>query len=134
MAIAAKLGDTVSEADLIALNKPMYARLSPGSKLQEGTKLLLPGDVCGWNYAAELDDTIATVAAKLQIADPENFLAINVGMYGPDLSSATVLPEGTKLLVPAGADSHFLSKLTPAAASSASKVAICIEIDGFLHL
>lgn len=58
---------------LVVLNKPMYKRLSPGSKLQAGTKLLLPGDGCGWHYLVEAaDGSVASIAKKLKVDDVGN--------------------------------------------------------------
>ena len=71
--IAAKLKLDGGVNAIVGLNKPMYKRLSPGSKLQVGTKLLLPGDGSGWHYTvADAGRSVASVAEKLEIHDVDN--------------------------------------------------------------
>ena len=71
--IATKLKVDGGVDAIVNLNKPMYKRLSPGSKLQAGTKLLMPGDGCSWHYEVKAaDGTVASIAEKLKVEDTEN--------------------------------------------------------------
>ena len=71
--IAAKMKVDGGVDAIVDLNKPMYKRLSPGSKLQAGTKLLMPGDGCSWHYHVQgADGTVASIAEKLKVEDIDN--------------------------------------------------------------
>lgn len=86
--IAAKLKVDGGVDAIVDLNKPMYKRLSPGSKLQAGTKLLMPGDGCSWHYQVKAaDGTVASIAEKLKVEDIEN-----CARNALDPSTALVLP------------------------------------------
>ena len=106
--IAAKLG--IDEKELVALNKATYKNLSHGSKMMVGTKLLLPGDGCAWTYTLKEEESLEQIAQKMKV-DGDKLLAVNVGQRGNDIATTDeVLQPDTKILVPSGADSHFLAR------------------------
>jgi hypothetical protein len=111
--IAAKL--QIDETDLVALNDGMYPGLTPTARLMAGTNLLVPGSGAGWRYKTQRGENVSKVATKLGL-DAEMLLSINVNQVPKGADIHTRLGTGTKLLVPAGANDHFLtrpSRLTP---------------------
>ena len=67
-------------------------------------------DGCAWTYTLKEEESLKQIAQKMKVGG-DKLLAVNVGQRGNDIATTDeVLQPDTKILVPSGADSHFLAK------------------------